>query len=85
MPLFLNRALGSVCNSGVFQLNAVWDLDSLADRVVSSDVVAASNLEFDIIIARDQVIGQLMFKDDGIHGIVAIEQINIEFQKRFQT
>ena len=71
MPFLLDRALGSVCNAGVFERNAVWDLDSLADRVVSGNVVASSNLKFDIVVSRDQVSGQLVLKNDREHGIIA--------------
>lgn len=71
MPLLLNRALGSKCDSSIFQPNVVGHLDSVTNGVVAGNVVATGNLELDIVVTRDQVIGQLVLEHDFVDGIVA--------------
>ena len=46
MPLLLNGALGSKCDSSIFQRNVVRHLDSLTNGVVAGYVVATGYLEF---------------------------------------
>ena len=71
MPLLLNRALGSKCDSGVFQPNAVGHLDSVTNGVVAGNVVAAGDLELDIVVSRDQVVRELVLEHDFVDRTVA--------------